>query len=97
MASGGLFVYAPVAPTAECLALLSELDAPVEYIVLPTTLFEHKLFMGPFSRRFPRAQSFVVPGQWSWPLNLPSTFFGIFNASARPGRCRERGLGWGWG
>jgi len=80
MASGGLFVYAPVAPTAECLALLSELDAPVEYIVLPTTLFEHKLFMGPFSRRFPRAQSFVVPGQWSWPLNLPSTFFGIFNA-----------------
>ena len=48
MKDGGLLVYAPVAPTDECIALLNDLDAPVEYILLPTTLFEHKLFMGPF-------------------------------------------------
>jgi len=78
--SGGLFVHAPIAPTAECLSLLAELDAPVEYIVLPTTLFEHKIFCGPFSRRFPDAQVFIAPEQWSWPICLPSAFFGIFNS-----------------
>ena len=36
LASGGLWVHAPIAPTKECLRLLRELDAPVEYIVLPT-------------------------------------------------------------
>ena len=46
--TGGLWVHAPVAPTEECIALLAELDAPVEHIVLPTTLFEHKIFVGPF-------------------------------------------------
>ena len=35
---GGLFVYAPIAPTKECVALVRELEAPVQYIVLPTTL-----------------------------------------------------------
>ena len=34
--SGGLWVHAPIAPTKECIKLLQELDAPVEYIVLPT-------------------------------------------------------------
>ncbi|CAN1322548.1 hypothetical protein LINPERPRIM_LOCUS32428 [Linum perenne] len=57
-----------------------ELDAPVEYIVLPTFAYEHKIFVGPFSRKFPRAQIWVAPRQWSWPLNLPLEFFGIFGA-----------------
>ena len=39
---GSLFVYAPVAPTRECLRLLRELEAPVRYIVLPTSAVEHK-------------------------------------------------------
>ena len=76
--SGGLWVHAPIAPTDECIALLNELDAPVEHIVLPTTLFEHKIFVGPFQRRFPNATVFIAPDQWSWPVNLPPTFFGIF-------------------
>eukprot|EP00775_Hariotina_reticulata_P008698 gene8698-8879_t len=71
--SGGLWVHAPVAPTQECLNLLRELDAPVEYIVLPTFAYEHKVFVGPFSRKFPQAK-------WSFPLNLPPQFFGIFPA-----------------
>lgn len=76
--SGGLWVHAPVAPTKECVALLAELDAPVEYIVLPTFAYEHKIFVGPFSRRFPKAKVYVAPSQWSWPVNLPAQLFGIF-------------------
>jgi len=75
--TGGLWVYAPVAPTKEMVALLDELDAPVEHVVLPTTLFEHKIFVGPFQRKYPEAQCWIVPQQWSWPVNLPPQFFGI--------------------
>ncbi|GFQ01449.1 hypothetical protein PHJA_002288800 [Phtheirospermum japonicum] len=78
--SGGLWVHAPIAPTKECIQLVKELDAPVEYIILPTFAYEHKIFVGPFSRKFPRAQVWVAPRQWSWPLNLPLEFFGIFRA-----------------
>lgn len=102
LASGGLWVHAPVAPTPECLRLLKvrplaprpgpaaaprrepplgawarqptralppvppapppqELGAPVEFIVLPTFAYEHKIFVGPFSRRFPKAKVYVAP------------------------------------
>ncbi|CAA6667371.1 unnamed protein product [Spirodela intermedia] len=70
--SGGLWVHAPIAPTKECIQLIKELGAPVEYIVLPTFAYEHKIFVGPFSRKFPRAKIWVAPRQWSWPVNLPS-------------------------
>lgn len=59
---------------------MKELEAPVEYIVLPTFAYEHKIFVGPFSRKFPRAQIWVAPRQWSWPINLPLEFFGIFRS-----------------
>lgn len=59
---------------------MKELGAPVEYIILPTFAYEHKIFVGPFSRQFPRAQVWVAPRQWSWPLNLPLEFFGIFRS-----------------
>mmetsp|Transcript_5307 Transcript_5307/g.11605 ORF Transcript_5307/g.11605 Transcript_5307/m.11605 type:complete len:498 (+) Transcript_5307:51-1544(+) len=78
--SGGLWVHAPVAPTEECIRLIKELDAPVEYIVLPTFAYEHKAFVGPFSRKFPKAKVYVTPFQWSFPLNLPPQFLGIFPA-----------------
>lgn len=78
---GGLLVYAPVAPTAECLRLLEELIAQhgdVLYIILPTSSgLEHKIFVGPFARRFPQAQVFVAPNQWSFPLNLPLSWLGF--------------------
>ncbi|KAL5230145.1 hypothetical protein ABZP36_028921 [Zizania latifolia] len=78
--SGGLWVHAPIAPTKECIQLLKELDAPVEHIVLPTFAYEHKVFFGPFTRKFPKAQIWVAPRQWSWPINLPLEFFGIFRS-----------------
>lgn len=79
--AGGLLVYAPVAPTKECMRLLNELvvkHGDVKYIILPTISgLEHKVFVGPFARRFPNAQVFVAPNQWSFPLNLPLSWLGF--------------------
>jgi hypothetical protein len=79
--AGGLLVYAPVAPTIECVRLVNELvkkHGEVKYIILPTSSgLEHKVFVGPFARRFPQAQVFVAPHQWSFPLNLPLHWLGF--------------------
>ncbi len=79
--AGGLLVYAPVAPTPECIRLLNEIvveHGDVKYIILPTVSgLEHKVFVGPFARRFPKAQVFVAPKQWSFPLNLPLSWLGL--------------------
>lgn len=79
--NGGLLVYAPVAPTAECLELMNELvhtHGDVKYIILPTISgLEHKVFVGPFARAFPQAQVWVAPNQWSFPVNLPLSWLGF--------------------
>jgi Domain of unknown function (DUF4336) len=116
----------------ECIRLVNELGLPVEVIMLPSFAYEHKVFVGPFSRRYPKAQVpvgssagrllldhvqhstsatdalggsancfcalslassraatvhvcvqiYVAPEQWSFPLRLPSAFFGIFNSTS---------------
>jgi hypothetical protein len=77
----GLLVYSPVAPTVECVRLVRELEqahGPVKYIILSTvTGIEHKVFVGPFARKFPQAEVYVTPGQWSYPLNLPLPWLGL--------------------
>lgn len=81
LAAGGLLVYAPVAPTPECVRLVNELveeHGDVKYIILPTiTGLEHKVFVGPFARKFSAAQVYVVSHQWSFPLNLPLSWLGF--------------------
>lgn len=81
LAAGGLLVYAPVAPTRECIRLMNEIVAQhgeVRYIILPTISgLEHKVFVGPFARHFPIAQVFVAPNQWSFPFNLPLSWLGF--------------------
>jgi len=78
---GGLLVYAPVAPTAECIRLVRELETEhgeVKFIVLPTISgLEHKVFLGPFARKFPNAQVYIAPKQWSFPVNLPLSWLGF--------------------
>lgn len=78
---GGLLVYAPVAPTRECIRLMQELverHGNVKYIILPTISgLEHKVFVGPFARCFRNAQVFVAPNQWSFPVNLPLSWLGL--------------------
>ncbi|MGB5963369.1 MAG: DUF4336 domain-containing protein [Coleofasciculaceae cyanobacterium] len=79
--NGGLLIYAPIAPTKECINLVQELVAEhgeVKYIILPTISgLEHKVFVGPFARRFPQAEVFVAPNQWSFPVNLPLSWLGF--------------------
>ncbi|MDJ0583408.1 DUF4336 domain-containing protein [Crocosphaera sp.] len=81
LATGGLLVYAPVAPTGECIRLVNELvdtHGEVKYIILPTVSgIEHKVFVGPFARCFPKAQVFISPDQWSFPVNLPLSWLGF--------------------
>ncbi len=78
---GGLLVYAPIAPTPECIRLVKELvtyHGDVKYIILPTISgLEHKVFVGPFARCFANAQVFVAPQQWSFPVNLPLSWLGL--------------------
>ena len=87
---GGLMLYAPVAPTAELLAGLRDLEArfgPVRTIVLPTASgLEHKLPVPAMARAFPAAEVWVTPGQWSFPVQLPLAWLGF-----PPGRTRVLG------
>jgi hypothetical protein len=77
----GLLLYAPVAPTGECLALLRGLEAdhgPVCTIVHSTSSgLEHKLPVPAMARAFPAAQVWVTPGQWSFPVPLPMAWQGF--------------------
>lgn len=79
--AGGLLVYAPVAPTTECIRLVNELVVKygdVKYIILPTSSgLEHKVFVGPFARYFSQALVLVAPHQWSFPFNLPLSWLGF--------------------
>ena len=81
LAAGGLLVYAPIAPTKECLRLLAEIIAKhgtVKHIILPTVSgLEHKAPAGPFAQQFPQAQVWLAPDQWSFPLNLPLSWLGF--------------------
>ncbi len=81
LSSGGLLVYAPVAPTAECVRMVKELEADhgaVRVILLPTSSgLEHKVFVGPFARQFPQSEVWVAPHQWSFPLDLPLPWLGF--------------------
>jgi Domain of unknown function (DUF4336) len=81
LTGGGLLVYAPVAPTGECLELVNELVAihgDVKYIISTTISgLEHNVFVGPFARVFPLAQVWVTPDRWSFPVNLPLSWLGL--------------------
>lgn len=77
----GLLVYAPIAPTPECLRsvmVLVEKFGDVRYIIFPTASgLEHKIFVAPFARKFPQAKLLVVPHTWSFPVNLPLSWLGL--------------------
>lgn len=79
--TGGLLIYAPVAPTKQCMHLVQELveqHGEVKYIILPTISgLEHKNCVGPFARKFPQATVFVAPNQWSFPVDLPLSWLGF--------------------
>ena len=86
MRDNHLLVYNPVAPTDEFLRQLDALDhAGISHIMLGATTYEHKIFVGPFARKFPAAQVWAVPDQWSFPIDLPAPALGISTGGGRPG------------
>ena len=95
---GGLFAYSVVAPTNECLRLLSELEAehgPLTHILLPTLALEHKSFAAPFARARPDAQLWVAPGQYSFPLDLPAPLLGFpFGTKVLPAEWSDDAAPW---
>lgn len=77
--SGGLFVYNPVAATPECVSMLQDLvkeHGPLKYIVVGSVALEHKAYAGVLAQKFPKADVWLAPGQYSFPVNLPNPFLG---------------------
>lgn len=76
----GLVVFAPIAPTKECMNLMQELIdtyGPVRDIILPSVAVEHKVNAGPFARQYPNANFYICDKQYSFPFNLPNSFLGL--------------------
>lgn len=89
-----LVVYNPVGPTDEFLQQLAGLNHDgVSHILLGATQYEHKVFVGPFARKFPDAHVWAVPDQWSFPLDLPARFFGIDTAGSGGGELVDTASG----
>jgi hypothetical protein len=79
MSGGGLFVYNAIAATHECLDLMAEIVAehgPVKHIAVGSVALEHKAYAGVFAQKFPGAQVWLQPGQYSFPVDLPDSFLG---------------------
>ena len=77
---GGLFVYNPIAATQEMLGMLQPLIqqyGPIKHICVGSVALEHKVYAGVFAQKFPQAQVWLQPGQYSFPANLPDTFLGF--------------------
>jgi hypothetical protein len=78
---GGLMLYAPLPATEEVIGGIRALEnahGPVLSIVLATSSgLEHKLPAAALCRAFPTATFWVSDHQWSFPLNLPSSWLGF--------------------
>jgi len=94
MRDNHLLVYNPVAPTEEFMQQLDALDhAGVSHILLGATQYEHKVFVGPFARRFPNAKVWAVPDQWSFPLDLPAPLLGVDTSGSGGGELVDTATG----
>lgn len=78
---GGLMLYSPLPPTAELLTGLRGLEeqhGQVLSIVLATSSgLEHKVPVAALARAFPKATVWVTDPQWSFPIQLPSSWLGF--------------------
>lgn len=80
MSDGGLWVYNPVAATPECLDMLKAIikdHGPLKHIVVGSVALEHKVYAGVLAQKFPKAQVWLQPGQYAFPVNLPDSFLGF--------------------
>ena len=83
----GLLVYNPIAATPECVQMVRDLESqygPVRHIVVGSVALEHKAYAGVFAQKFPQAQVWLQPGQYSFPVNLPDSFLGFPSGRTHP-------------
>jgi hypothetical protein len=84
--SGGLWVHNPVAPTLESIEMMRKLEeehGKVRFVVLATVGIEHKGTAGAFARYFPDCEIYIQPGQYAFPVDLPSSFYFPFGKQIR--------------
>jgi len=68
---GGVLIYNPCNPTQECLRQLAEAGmTDVRHIVLGTIAIEHKFYGPKWAQRFPKAEVWISPRTFSWPLDF---------------------------
>ena len=64
-----LWVHAPLAPTIEFFEFIENLgNGQVSHVVVPTYALEHKIFTKDALERWPNAQLWTAPGQFSFPF-----------------------------
>ena len=49
---------------------------PIKHIVVGSVALEHKAYAGVMAQKFPSADVWLAPGQYSFPVNLPNPFLG---------------------
>ena len=74
LSDGRLWVHAPLAPTAEFFELVEGIgngsSACVAHVIAPTYALEHKVFVKDALSRWPQAQLWTAPGQFSFPVQV---------------------------
>ncbi len=95
----GLFINNPVAPTDECVEIVknieNKLKKKVKYIVLSSVALEHKGTSIFFSKKFPDAEVYVQPEQFSFPINLPTNFYFPFGKNIKTIPLNHADAPWG--
>lgn len=75
---GTLWVHAPVAPTQEFFDLVESCGSgdrdAVSHVVVPTYALEHKVFVKDALQRWPNAQLWTSPEQFSFPFAVSDEF-----------------------
>lgn len=68
---GGYLVYNPCNPTPECLQQLADFGIDdIRYIVLGTIAVEHKYYGPQWAKKFPKAEVWISPRTFSWPVDF---------------------------
>jgi hypothetical protein len=80
LATGGLFVWSPIALTLELAAAVEKLG-PVEFIVSPNKI--HHLFLAEWTERWPEARLYASPGLEQKRRDL--SFHGVLGDAPDPG------------
>eukprot|EP00439_Symbiodinium_sp_Y106_P068794 s153_g11.t1 len=68
---GGYLVYNPCHPTVEAMQMLKDFGlTDVRYIVCGTVAIEHKYYAPQWAQLFPKAEVWISPRTFSWPVDF---------------------------